>query len=117
MRGPPRLHIPSLLPSGCASTPPPPHAAPGNSLPRAHPLPPQVIPAENLVAAFQDSGAALLGAAASASSARVMLEALEVGTAGVLLRTDDAAEVRLGSWAWCVLLQSCGTAGPLVPAQ
>jgi 3-dehydroquinate synthase class II len=53
----------------------------------------QVIPAENLVAAFQSSAGQLLGVAASAADARVMLEALEVGTAGVLLRTEDPLEV------------------------
>jgi 3-dehydroquinate synthase class II len=100
----------------------------------------RVIPAENLVAAFQGSGARLFAAAASADDARVMLEgadrrgggvlrrggelrslcprvhasnthatnqhpqnnnntntkkpALEVGVSGVLLRTEDPAEVR-----------------------
>jgi hypothetical protein len=48
------------------------------------------------VATFQSSptGARLLGTAATAAAARVLLEALEVGTAGVLLRTDDPLEVR-----------------------
>ncbi|KIZ04553.1 hypothetical protein MNEG_3403 [Monoraphidium neglectum] len=54
----------------------------------------KVIPAENLVAAFQAGSAKLIGAATSADDARVMLEALEVGTAGVLLRTEDPSEVR-----------------------
>ncbi|KAI8470154.1 MAG: 3-dehydroquinate synthase [Monoraphidium minutum] len=54
----------------------------------------KVIPAENLVAAFQAGPAQLMAAATTAADARVMLEALEVGTAGVLLRTDDPAEVR-----------------------
>ncbi|KAL4436765.1 hypothetical protein ABPG75_003904 [Micractinium tetrahymenae] len=55
----------------------------------------QVIPAENLVAAYQHNPrATLLAAAPDAASSRVMLEALEAGTDGVLLRTDSPAEVR-----------------------
>ncbi|KXZ51425.1 hypothetical protein GPECTOR_12g387 [Gonium pectorale] len=61
----------------------------------------QVIPAENLVALAQPGAAGgagdalrLLAAAGSAAEARLMLEALEAGTSGVLLRTDDPAEVR-----------------------
>ncbi|KAL0026080.1 hypothetical protein WJX79_007961 [Trebouxia sp. C0005] len=54
----------------------------------------RIIPAENLVAAFQGKAAALLGMATSASGARVMLEALEAGTAGVVLKTDDPLQVR-----------------------
>ena len=57
----------------------------------------QVIPAENLVAAFQSGAAKLLGVATSASDAQVMLEALELGTAGVVLRTEDPLEVRMVS--------------------
>lgn len=53
----------------------------------------QVIPAENLVAAFQAGPGRLLSVAGSASDARVMLEALEAGTAGVVLRTEDPLEV------------------------
>jgi 3-dehydroquinate synthase II len=52
-----------------------------------------VIPAENLVALFQGCPAKLLAAATSAEEARVMLEALETGTAGVLLRTEDPMQV------------------------
>lgn len=54
----------------------------------------KVIPAENLVAAFQQGNAKLIGTAGNADDARVMLEALEIGTAGVLLRTDDPLQVR-----------------------
>lgn len=55
----------------------------------------QIIPAENLVAAYQrNSGATLLAAAPDCAASRVMLEALEAGTDGVLLRTDSPAEVR-----------------------
>lgn len=53
----------------------------------------QVIPAENLVAAFQSSPGQLLGVSGSAADARVMMEALEAGTAGVVLRTEDPLEV------------------------
>lgn len=55
----------------------------------------QVIPAENLVAAFQPGPGQLMGVAGSAADARVMLEALEAGTAGVLLRTEDPLQVHL----------------------
>ena len=56
---------------------------------------PQIIPAENLVAAFQgNSRATLLAAAPDCAASRVMLEALEAGTDGVLLQTDSPAEVR-----------------------
>eukprot|EP00878_Enallax_costatus_P032812 GHUV01036105.1.p1 GENE.GHUV01036105.1~~GHUV01036105.1.p1 ORF type:complete len:487 (+),score=137.32 GHUV01036105.1:487-1947(+) len=54
----------------------------------------KVIPAENLVATFQASEGKLLGVATSAADARVMLEALEAGTAGVVLRTDDPVQVK-----------------------
>ncbi|CAD7694954.1 unnamed protein product [Ostreobium quekettii] len=54
----------------------------------------QVIPAENLVASFQDQDSELFAAVASASDAQVMMEALETGVAGVLLRTSDPVEVR-----------------------
>jgi len=53
-----------------------------------------VIPAENLVAAFAGSARELYAVARDAVEARVMLEALEVGVDGVLLRTDDPGEVR-----------------------
>lgn len=53
----------------------------------------QVIPSENLVAVFQSGCATLLAAAASAADAVLMLEALEVGTDGVVLRVEDAGEV------------------------
>lgn len=80
----------------------------------------QIIPAENLVAAFQagninksdvhptyqlprtlqqplhclqDKPASLLGLATSAEDARVMLEALEAGTSGVVLKTQDPLQV------------------------
>ncbi|KAL4858177.1 3-dehydroquinate synthase [Chlorella vulgaris] len=55
----------------------------------------QIIPAENLVAAYAgNTGATLLAAAPDCASGRTMLEALEAGTDGVLLQTDSPAEVR-----------------------
>eukprot|EP00879_Flechtneria_rotunda_P030630 GHRR01033291.1.p1 GENE.GHRR01033291.1~~GHRR01033291.1.p1 ORF type:complete len:315 (+),score=113.06 GHRR01033291.1:588-1532(+) len=54
----------------------------------------KVIPAENLVAAFQSGPGKLLGVAESAAEARVLLEALEAGTAGVVLRTEDPLQVK-----------------------
>ena len=42
---------------------------------------------------MQGAPATLLATAASLADARVKLEALEAGTAGVLLRTDDPLEV------------------------
>ena len=68
----------------------------------------QIIPAENLVAAYQaNPGATLLAAAPDCAAGRVMLEALEAGTDGVLLQTDSPAEVRgkrlvCGMFRWAV---------------
>ncbi len=53
----------------------------------------RVIPAENLVAAFARSHTRLLVAAATADEARLLLGALETGVDGVVLATDDAAQV------------------------
>mmetsp|Transcript_47257 Transcript_47257/g.118317 ORF Transcript_47257/g.118317 Transcript_47257/m.118317 type:complete len:414 (-) Transcript_47257:115-1356(-) len=53
------------------------------------------IPAENLVAAFQNNPAvSLLATCQAAAEARPMIEALQTGTSGVCLETDDPAEVR-----------------------
>eukprot|EP00850_Spirogloea_muscicola_P000598 SM000002S05678 [mRNA] locus=s2:1482080:1485032:+ [translate_table: standard] len=52
-----------------------------------------MIPAENLVAAFQGSGTQILMLTGSATDAQGMLEALEVGTDGTVLRTDDVEQV------------------------
>jgi 3-dehydroquinate synthase class II len=41
----------------------------------------------------QGSGSQLMPIVTSAADARVMLEALEAGTDGVVLQTDDAAQV------------------------
>jgi len=46
-----------------------------------------------MVAAFQDSNTALYATASTASDAQVYLEALEMGTDGVVLHTDDPLEV------------------------
>ena len=56
-----------------------------------------IIPAENLVASCQAhaGSAPVLVYAATAADARTLLTALEVGVDGVVLRTDDLAEVRL----------------------
>eukprot|EP00854_Cymbomonas_tetramitiformis_P022617 gene22617-27298_t len=54
----------------------------------------QIIPAENLVAAFQGSAAVLLAVAQSYDAACAMLGALEVGTDGVVLVTEDPLEVQ-----------------------
>ena len=43
-------------------------------------------------ALLQDKPAQLMGVAATATDGQVMLEALEVGTAGVVLRTEDAGK-------------------------
>ena len=54
-----------------------------------------VIPAENLVAAFAgNEDGTLLASVGDAAEARVMLEALETGVDGVVLRTNDPNEVR-----------------------
>ena len=42
---------------------------------------------------LQDKPGSLLGVATSAADARVMLEALEAGTAGAVLRTNDPLQV------------------------
>jgi 3-dehydroquinate synthase class II len=55
----------------------------------------KIIPAENLVAAFQGKPGKLFAACATANEARLMFEALEEGTDGVLLQTNDPAEVWL----------------------
>ena len=55
----------------------------------------QIIPAENMVAAFQERGGstALYATANTAVDAQVYLEALEKGTDGIVLHTDDPSEV------------------------
>lgn len=53
----------------------------------------QIIPAENMVAAFQDSSTALYATASTATDAQAYFEALERGTDGVVLHTDDPSQV------------------------
>eukprot|EP00884_Botryococcus_braunii_P019779 jgi/Botrbrau1/6485/Bobra.0034s0058.1 len=55
----------------------------------------KIIPAENLVASFQGKRAKLLAMVKTAADAKVMLGALESGTHGVVLHTEDPAEVRM----------------------
>lgn len=54
----------------------------------------QIIPAENLVAAFQSLPGTLLAVAKTAADSQVMLEALEIGTDGIVLQTSDPGEIR-----------------------
>jgi 3-dehydroquinate synthase class II len=54
----------------------------------------QIIPAENLVAAYQPLPARLIAVARSAAAAETMLGALEIGADGVVLETSDPGEVR-----------------------
>ena len=49
-----------------------------------------------VLSCVQGSSACLLPVARSAADARVMLEALETGTDGAVLRTEDPAQVRKG---------------------
>ena len=53
-------------------------------------------------ALLQDKPAQLMGVAATASDGQVLLEALETGTAGVVLRTEDA-----GKHVHCHQAHSC----------
>lgn len=56
------------------------------------------------MALFQAAGdvCRLFATAATASDARLLLEALEEGVGGVLLRTEDAKEVRRAAMMICV---------------
>ena len=55
----------------------------------------QVIPAENLVAVYSATRESrLMAVATTTKDAEAMFEALEMGTDGVVLRTDDPAETR-----------------------
>ncbi|XP_024393771.1 uncharacterized protein [Physcomitrium patens] len=53
----------------------------------------QVIPPEDVVAAFQGRRTNLFATANTAADAQVYLEALEVGTDGVVLHTDSCSEI------------------------
>ena len=50
---------------------------------------------------LQDKPGSLLGVATSAADARVMLEALEAGTAGAVLRTSDPLQVCTLTFSLC----------------
>ncbi|MGQ0537191.1 MAG: 3-dehydroquinate synthase II [Methanobacteriota archaeon] len=54
----------------------------------------KVIPFENLIASAQPSTTRLLAEVETADEARLMLEALEVGTHGVVLAPRDPSEIR-----------------------
>ncbi|XP_078164669.1 3-dehydroquinate synthase isoform X2 [Carex rostrata] len=53
----------------------------------------QVIPAENVVAAFQGFKGAVLAVSTSSSDAQVFLEALDQGLDGVVLKVDSLEEI------------------------
>ena len=53
---------------------------------------------------LQDKPGSLLGVASSAADARVMLEALEAGTAGAVLRTNDPLQVHTCKSVQCACL-------------
>eukprot|EP00798_Chlamydomonas_sp_ICE-L_P024479 gene24479-10087_t len=80
----------------------------------------KIIPAENLVALAQSSSTCRLFAVATSSAeAKVMLGALEIGTDGVLLRTESAAEVNRSSAEAKVMLGALeiGTDGVLLRTE
>ncbi|XP_057834412.1 uncharacterized protein LOC131044943 isoform X2 [Cryptomeria japonica] len=52
-----------------------------------------IIPAENMVAAFQGSGTSIFTVAKTFQDAQVFLEALEKGMDGVVLHTDDINDI------------------------
>ncbi|KAL0014110.1 hypothetical protein SO802_001179 [Lithocarpus litseifolius] len=53
----------------------------------------QVIPAENIVAAFQDSQTTVFAISKTPSEAQIFLEALEQGLGGVILKVEDVEAV------------------------
>ncbi|XP_020105038.1 uncharacterized protein LOC109721705 isoform X2 [Ananas comosus] len=53
----------------------------------------QVIPAENIVAAFQGFNRTVLAVATTSTEAQVFLEALEQGLDGVVLKVEDTGEI------------------------
>ncbi|WOL02708.1 hypothetical protein Cni_G11427 [Canna indica] len=53
----------------------------------------QVIPAENIVAAFQGCNGTVLAVSTTSTEAQVFLEALEQGLDGVVLKVEDMEEV------------------------
>ncbi len=73
----------------------------------------QVIPLENLIAAFQGSGTRLLVEVRDASQAKLFFETMEVGVDGVLLTPRNPEDVR----AVRALLESHAETVPLRPAK
>ncbi|RLN39085.1 hypothetical protein C2845_PM01G04390 [Panicum miliaceum] len=62
----------------------------------------QVIPAENIVAAFQGCKGIVLAVSTNSTEAQVFLEALEQGLDGVVLKVDDIDDIiklKVGSYA------------------
>nr|CAB3496945.1 unnamed protein product [Digitaria exilis] len=62
----------------------------------------KVIPAENIVAAFQGCRGTVLAVSTNSTEAQVFLEALEQGLNGVVLKvddTDDIIKLKVGSYA------------------
>jgi hypothetical protein len=53
----------------------------------------KIIPAENLIASYQPTRTQLLVVVSTAKEAKILLETLEVGTDGVVLRTNSPTEV------------------------
>ncbi|CAM6081822.1 unnamed protein product [Calypogeia fissa] len=53
----------------------------------------QIISAENMIAAFQETSTTLFATAENAQEARLYFEALERGTDGVVLQTEDPSEI------------------------
>ena len=71
----------------------------------------QIIPLENLIAAFQGSGTRLLVEVHDAAQAKLFFETMEMGVDGILLVPRGPKEVR----AVRELLESCAEAVPLLP--
>ncbi|XP_057447607.1 uncharacterized protein LOC130739350 [Lotus japonicus] len=53
----------------------------------------QVIPAENIIAAFQSSGKKVIAISSNASEAQIFLEALEHGLDGIVLKVEDVESI------------------------
>lgn len=73
----------------------------------------KIIPLENLIAHFQNSGTRLLVEVHDAAEAKLFFETMEVGVDGVLLVPRSPADVR----AMHALLESRPTAVPLEPGR
>ena len=55
-----------------------------------------LVAQSRVAAAVQESGAQLMTVSNTAEDGQAMLEALEAGVAGIVLRTNDPAQVRYG---------------------